>query len=101
MYEQIIARTPSYAPAYAGLAESYCNLGWNYSMMPPAAAYRKALAAANKALELDDTLADAHVSLGLIKLNYEWDWAGAERAFRRAIHLNPSHVNAHHRYSHH
>jgi TolB-like protein/Tfp pilus assembly protein PilF len=100
IYEQVIARTPDYAPAYAGLAESYCNVGWNYSMMPPAEAYPKALAAANQALALDDTLADAHVSLGLIKLNYEWDWPGAEQAFRRAIHLNPSHVNARHRYSH-
>src|SRR6266481_1366352 len=75
--------------------------GHQFHVQPLPGSQQGALAAVNKALALDDTLADAHVSLGLIKLNYEWDWPGAEQSFRRAIHLNPSHVNAHHRYSHH
>jgi tetratricopeptide (TPR) repeat protein len=60
----------------------------------------KAKAAAMKALEIDVTLAEAHTSLGLVKLNFEWDWQGAEKEFKRALELNPNCVVAHHWYSH-
>src|SRR4029077_861295 len=62
--------------------------------------YEKAKAAATKALELDDNLAEAHTSLALIKMEYEWDWTGSEREFKRAIQLNPGLGEAHHQYSH-
>jgi hypothetical protein len=59
----------------------------------------KARAAALKALELDDTLAEAHTSVGLVKFLYDWDWRGAEREFQRAIQLNANYATAHHAYS--
>jgi TolB-like protein/Flp pilus assembly protein TadD len=99
-YRRALERDPRYAPVYAGLAESYVNLGWNFSELPPGEAYAKANAAVTEALRLDDTLVDAHVSLGLLKSHYEWDWPGAEAAFQRALVLDPNHVNAHHRYAH-
>ena len=67
--------------------------------MPPEETIPKAEAAANRALELDATLAEAHAVLGLIKSEFEWDWAGAEREFKRAIELDPSDPTAHHWYT--
>ena len=61
----------------------------------PKEAYPKAKEAALKALEIDDTLAEAHTSLGMIKTNYDWDWSGAEREYQRAIELNPKYATAH------
>ena len=97
-FQQAIETDSRYAPAYAGLAESYALLSDN--IMPAKEAIPKAKAAALKALELDDTLAEAHTSLALIAMNYDWDWRAAEREFKRAIALNPNYVNAHHWYSH-
>ena len=100
-FQKAIAADPNYALAYAGLADSYTLAGsYGYSILPPKEAMPKAEAAATKALELDDSLAEAHASLGYIKLIYDWDWAGAEQEFRRAIALNPLYDNAHHWYSH-
>lgn len=101
-FEQAVERDPGYALAYAGMAESYvlmADLGATFKL-PPKDAYTRAKAAALRALEIDDTLAEAHVSLGRIAFNYEWDWAGAEREFKRAIALKPDFVPAHHWYSH-
>jgi len=100
-FEESIRKDPSFAPAYAGLADAYA---WSYrspgpTLQPPHAVFPKARAAALKALELDDTLAEAHASLGYIKEAYDWDWEGAERAYRRAIELNPSYATAHHWYA--
>ena len=100
-FEQSIRRDPGFAPAYAGLADAYA---WSYrapgpALQPPHALFPKAKAAALKALELDDALAEAHASLGYILEAYDWDWAGAERSYRRAIELNPSYATAHHRYA--
>lgn len=101
-FEQAVARDPGYALAYAGMAESYvlmADLGATFKL-PPKDAYTRAKAAALRAVEIDETLAEAHVSLGRIAFNYEWDWEGAEREFKRAIVLKPDFVPAHHWYSH-
>lgn len=93
-FEQAIKTSPNYALAYAGLADCY-NLLSIIEVMPPQVAFPKARAAAVKALELDDTLAEAHASLGWIKWVYDWDWPGAEQEFKRAIELSPNYVTAH------
>jgi DNA-binding winged helix-turn-helix (wHTH) protein/Flp pilus assembly protein TadD len=99
-FQQAIAVEPSYALAYAGLADCYGALTAQPLGLSPVEAFQRARAAAVKALTLDDTLAEAHASLGLIKLNYDWDWTGAEREFKRAIELNPNYPTAYHSYSH-
>jgi eukaryotic-like serine/threonine-protein kinase len=101
-FQLAIEKDPTYALAYTGLADCYSVLGTSYNVasLSPSEAIPKAKAAATKALELDDTLAEAHTSLGYIRLNYDWDWLGAEREFKRAIELDPNYANAHHWYSH-
>ncbi|HEX4949850.1 MAG TPA: tetratricopeptide repeat protein [Blastocatellia bacterium] len=94
-FEQAIAKDPRYARAYAGLSDAW-GLLWGYGFVPPAEAIPQARTAAQKALALDETLAEAHHALGAIAWNYDWDWAGAEREFRRAIALNPHYAPAHH-----
>jgi TolB-like protein/Tfp pilus assembly protein PilF len=89
-FEQAIARAPSYALAYAGMADAYGNLT-GYERAPDPL-YLKARAAAAKALELDPSLAEAHSALGVVKAFYEHDLPGAEKAFVRALELNPSSV---------
>ncbi len=91
---QAIARDPNYAPAWAGLADSYCWLAF-FGNVAPTEAMPKARAAAEKAIALDDSLADAHVSLGYIRALYEWDWSGAKREFQRAVEVNPNSPDAH------
>jgi serine/threonine-protein kinase len=97
-FEQARERDPGYALAYAGLADCYALLG-DYGFLPPRDAYPKAKAAAEKALELDDTLAEAHTSLAFAKVQYDWDWPGAEREFQKALALNPNYATAHQWYS--
>ena len=97
-FNQAIALDPNYALAYAGLADSYLNLPTS-SNTPSSEANIKAREAAMKALTIDDTIAEAHTSLAGVKELYEWDFAGAEREFKRAIELNPNYVTAHHWYS--
>ncbi|HVH66675.1 MAG TPA: protein kinase [Gemmatimonadales bacterium] len=97
-FQQAIKEDPRYAAAYAGLADYYNVLPF-YSRTPPREAFPEAKAAAQKALALDDGLAEAHASLAYIKAYYDWDWAGAEREFQRALELNPSYAAAHHSYS--
>ena len=93
-YEQAIARDPGYALAYAGLADCYIVLP-DYSSVAPRTACPKAKDAVMRALEIDDSLAEAHASLALLRTTYDWDWAGAEREFVRAIEINPSYATAH------
>jgi serine/threonine protein kinase/tetratricopeptide (TPR) repeat protein len=93
-FQQAIAKDPAYALAYCGLADCY-SMHANYGFLPPKIGYSKANDAAINALELDDTLSEAHVSLGFIKSDYTWDWAGAEKEFQRAIALNPNYGTAH------
>ena len=92
-FQQAIEKDPTYALAYDGLVDAYSGLGTYF--VPPKEVYPKAKTAALKALEIDDTLAEAHASLAYIKANYDWDWAGAEREFQRAIELNPNYAFAH------
>jgi TolB-like protein/Tfp pilus assembly protein PilF len=86
-FRQAIAIDPSYASAYAGLADAYTEL--SFFSFSPNETMSKAREAANKALVLDDTLGEAHNSLAIIKMYFDWDYAGAEQEFKRAITLNP------------
>ena len=97
-FQQAVAKDPSYAPAYAGLADSY-SLMSSFGSAKPSEVMPKARAAALRALELDDNLAEAHASRALIAQNFDWDWATAEREYRRAIQLNPNYATAHHWYA--
>lgn len=87
-FEQAISKDPGYAPAYAGLADSYHVLP-ELTSAAVGEALPKARTAALKALELDDSLAEAHTALATVKEDYDWDWAGAEQQYKRAIELNP------------
>jgi TolB-like protein/Tfp pilus assembly protein PilF len=97
-FEQAIAKDRQFALAHAGLADSYAifNL-YGAAQLPDA--LPRARAAAERALVLDDTLAEAHTVLALVKEQYEWDWTGAEHEFQRAIELNPNYATAHQYYS--
>jgi eukaryotic-like serine/threonine-protein kinase len=99
-FQQAIAKDPAYALAYDGLADGYSVLG-NYGYVPPKEAYPRAKEAVLKALQLDDTLAEAHTSLAFVMTDYDWDWPGAEREFQRAIGLNPNYAYAHALYAYH
>jgi non-specific serine/threonine protein kinase len=96
-FQQAIANDSTYAVAYTGLADSYSSLA-AFGCDHPKDTYPRAKQAAQKALAIDDTLAEAHTSLALIKTLYDWDWSGAEREFQRAIALNPSYAAAHYLY---
>jgi TolB-like protein/DNA-binding winged helix-turn-helix (wHTH) protein len=88
---------PNYARAYSGLADSYALSGdWEYGILSPQDAFPKAKTAATKALALDDNLSEAHTSLAFIQDLYGWDWASAEKEYKRALALNPSYATAHH-----
>ncbi len=93
-FNKAMAIDPAYALAYAGIADSYNLLGL-YSWLPPKEAYGRAKAAAEKALEIDDRLGEAHASLGWIRCFFDWDWSAAEREFKRAIDLNQNYATAH------
>ena len=93
---------PDYAKAYSGLADSYALSGdWEYGILSPQDAFPKAKAAALKALALDDNLSEAHTSLAFILDLYDWDWASAEKEYKRALSLNPGYATAHHWYAWH
>jgi adenylate cyclase len=84
-----LASDPNYAAAYAGLADAY-SISADNGFQPPDVGRAEARAAALKAVALDDSLAEAHVALGDVYTNYDWDWVGGEAQFRRAIALNPN-----------
>ena len=96
-FNQAIALDPNFALAWVGVARAHRNLA-AHSQIDAKEVLAKAKASAQKALELDETLADAHAMMGAIKQN-EWDWAGAEPEYKRAIELNPNSADAHYRYS--
>ena len=94
-FQQSIAKDPGSARSYAGLADAYTMLA-SYYLAPPDDSMPKARTAALRAVEIDDSLAEAHTSLALIAETYDWDWPAAEREYRRAIALNPAYTTAHH-----
>ncbi|HQU82758.1 MAG TPA: winged helix-turn-helix domain-containing protein [Pyrinomonadaceae bacterium] len=98
-YKQAIAIDPNYALAYAGIADAYRSFSLT-SDVDPNDAMPKAKAAALKAIELDETLADAHTALGFILFFYDWDWAAAEKEYKRALELDPNSADAHQAYAH-
>jgi TolB-like protein len=90
-FNQTIKKDPSYAPAYAGIADSLSILGL-FAWLPPKEAFPKAKATALKAIEIDDMLAEAYTSLGWITMLYEWDWTTAEKALKRALEIDPDYA---------
>ncbi|MEO6447161.1 MAG: protein kinase [Gemmatimonadaceae bacterium] len=99
-FQEAIDRDPTYALAYAGLADAYNVLGY-YNYLAPRDAYARAKVASTRALEIDETLAEAHASLGYTRLFFDWDWAGAEASFQRAIELDTLYASAHQWYAWH
>jgi serine/threonine protein kinase/tetratricopeptide (TPR) repeat protein len=97
-FEDAIDKDPGYALAYAGLADSYSTLGGGWQYLAPSDSFPKAKAAAMKSLEIDDTLAEAHVALGYAAF-FDWDWPTTEREFKRAIELNPNSALSHKGYA--
>jgi len=97
-FEQATEKDPNYAAAYAGIADSYGLLP-GFSRLNPNETFPKAKEAVLKALAIDDTLAESHTSLAWIKMQYDWDFEGAEREFKRAIELNPGYSIAHAEYA--
>ncbi|HWP43668.1 MAG TPA: winged helix-turn-helix domain-containing protein [Blastocatellia bacterium] len=96
-FKQAIEIEPDYAQAYAGIADTYNALAF-YSHIPPHEAMPKVKEAAERALHIDDTLAEAHLSLASVLMFYDWQWQAAEREFKKAIELNPSYPMAHQGY---
>jgi len=100
LFQHSVTIDPTYAPSYAGLADCYELLGSApYTALPPNQAFPKAETAAKKALELDSTLAEAHVSLGYSKLVYEWNLSEAEKELARALQLRPDYATGHQFYA--
>ena len=93
-FKQAIAIDPNYALAYTGLSVSY-NVQGAIGVLPPAQTWTDARWTAEKAVALDDSLAEGHSALGGVKLLYEWDWPGADRELKRALELNPNYAEAH------
>jgi TolB-like protein/DNA-binding winged helix-turn-helix (wHTH) protein/Tfp pilus assembly protein PilF len=101
-FSRAVEADPNYAEAYSGLADSYALAGdWLYEVLSPQEAFRQARAAATRALALDDTLGAAHTSLAFALDLYAWDWAAAEKEYKRAIELSPGYATAHHWYAWH
>ena len=98
-YSQAIKLDPNYAPAYAHMARSYFFLGF-FSVIPPEQAWGKVKEAAMLAIAKDDRLPEGHGALALAKLHYDWDFAGAEQEFKRALELNPNDADIRHDYAH-
>jgi eukaryotic-like serine/threonine-protein kinase len=98
-YSQAIKLDPNYAPAYAHMASSYFFLGF-FSAIPPQQAFGKVKEAALLAIAKDDRLPEGHGALALAKLHYDWDFAGAEQEFKRALELNPNNADIRHEYAH-
>jgi TolB-like protein/DNA-binding winged helix-turn-helix (wHTH) protein len=97
-FGQAISKDPSFAAAYAGLADAYSLLGSD--VLPADVASSKARANASKAIELDSNIAEGHAALALVEFYYDWNWKQSEQEFRRAIELNPNYATAHQWYSH-
>jgi TolB-like protein/DNA-binding winged helix-turn-helix (wHTH) protein/Tfp pilus assembly protein PilF len=101
LFEQALDQDPTYARAFAGLADSYALMVGVDTLADPEECAAKARAAALRALELDERLAEAHAALAVLVQWYDWDWETAEREFRRAIELDPNYATGHHWYGEH
>ena len=99
-FRQATEQDPGYALAYSGLADAYNHLGL-WAMLPPDESFPRAKAAAEKALQLDNTLAEAHAAIAFSKFQYYWDFEGAESEYQQAIKLNPRYVPAHEWHAYH
>jgi len=101
-FQEAINKDPNYGLAYSGLSDYYAflTLIGGPEILPPNQAMTQSKTAAMKAVQLDDSVAETHTSLAHVLHNYDWDFVGAEREFRRAIELNPNYATAHHLYSH-
>ncbi len=97
-FGEAIEKDPNYALAHAGMADCYTVMG-RHLYLPAKEAFSKARDYANRALELNDNLAEAHTSLAAVLINYDWDWNAAEDQFKRAIQLNPNYATAHYWHS--
>jgi len=93
-FQQAIDKDPNYGLAYAGLADAYNQLG-GFDALPSKEAFPKAREAAEKALKLDEGLAEAHSALAVVKFSYDWDFAAAEHEFQRALDINPNYSDGH------
>jgi tetratricopeptide (TPR) repeat protein len=98
-FQEAIDKDPGYALAYAGLADSYSALGGQWQYLAPSDSFPKAKAAARKAMELDDSLAEAHAALAYSVFFADWDWQSTEREFKRAIELSPNSALSHKGYA--
>jgi DNA-binding winged helix-turn-helix (wHTH) protein/TolB-like protein/Tfp pilus assembly protein PilF len=98
LLEQALALDPKYARAYAALADSYITLS-DYALLSAGEAFPKARDAGQKALAIDDSLAEAYTALAMVKADYDWDWAGADRAFQQAIERNSHYATTHQWYA--
>lgn len=98
-FQQAIEKDPGYALAHGGIAESYIGLSVTGNMLPRQA-FPRAKQAAERALQIDPLLADAHTSLAITKFWQDWDWPGAEQGFKRAIEINPNYAHAREMYAH-
>lgn len=92
-FKEALAKDPNYASAHAGLADAYALLGVFH--LPPNETFPHARSAAMDALRIDNQLAEAHAALGHVKVQYDYDWAGAQKAYQQALELNPNYANAH------
>jgi tetratricopeptide (TPR) repeat protein len=97
-FESALRDDPNYAAAYSGVADYHIAVA-SWGLEKPSEAWPRAKAAALRALELDGDLAEAHASLGTVRMWYDWEWDAAEREYLRAINLNPGHPNAHIQYN--
>jgi eukaryotic-like serine/threonine-protein kinase len=96
-FRKAVEKDPAYAQAYAGMADAYTFMGAS-GYVAPQEVWQSAKSAAMQSVKIDDSLPEGHVSLALVRENFDWDWAGAEKEFKRAIELNPNSAEAHHWY---
>ena len=97
-YNEAIRLDPNYAQAYAGLADTYDTMGF-YGMLPPAASYERAREAAKKAIQIDDSLGEAHAALAEVLMHYDYNWPGAREEFETAIRQEENYASAHDEFS--